>query len=381
MIFRIAVVVACALATTAYADDETAGRMFRDALEDAARGDPTAIDQLEHLGRDRPTTRWTDDAWAEAARLAEGAGDLARARAALDQVIAIGSDDQLVRRATAARARLAAATGDGAWDDVAREHDRLVASAFGGDDPRAELEALERLVQDHPTYPRVNQVRAAIARGWEIEASGSRALVWYRAAADAEPGGRSHLELVRAALRLGELELAATELSALQRSRARAVTDYDLTLARRELGRARDRRTTRIASWCILAAIVAAALARLRWLERSLGAALRRLVRPPTEATYLVPLAVLLVVVAYQGNPLVARAVRDIAIAGVGLAWLSASVLDATRARRGSIVARPLVVHILALLIAIAAAVYLAVDRDRLLDLIGETWRGGPGLH
>jgi hypothetical protein len=38
-------------------------------------------------------------------------------------------------------------------------------------------------------------------------------------------------------------------------------------------------------------------------------------------------------------------------------------------------------IHAVLALVAVAALAYLALERDHLLDLVGETWRGGVGLR
>jgi hypothetical protein len=105
----------------------------------------------------------------------------------------------------------------------------------------------------------------------------------------------------------------------------------------------------------------------------------RRIVRPPTEVMFLAPIAALLIVVAWFGNPLVARAVTYIVVSGVVVAWISGATLDAVRARGSVGLPRVLVQGALALG-AVAATAYLAIDGDHVLDLLRETWRGGHAL-
>jgi len=127
----------------------------------------------------------------------------------------------------------------------------------------------------------------------------------------------------------------------------------------------------------VLAAIAAAAAWVLRRDAGSWRAAGRRLARPPVEAWFFVPIAAVLVAVAATGNPLVARAVRAIAIAGAAIAWLSGAILEGARPLR----ARRAVAHAVVAAVAVAAAAYLAIDRDRMIDLVIETWRGGPAAR
>jgi len=392
---------------TVHADpaEDAADAAFRATQQRAAAGDAAAIDDYEAIGSGRPITRWTDDAWAEAARLAERAGDFARARRALEQVIAIGTDDQLVRRARGTLARLATMTGDGRWDAVAKEHERLVGEVFGGDDPREELAALAALVAKHPGYPRVNAVRGAIARGWEQEGDADVALSWYRAAAadgTAEPGRRSHLELVRALLRAGELDEAEQEISVLAQggrpasgsggasggggagsavSAPTVVDSAGLAAVREQLATERTRGWIRRGLWAVLALLLAGAVLAVRRDVGSLAVGARRLARPPIEVVFLAPLAVLMIIVAYRGNPLVAHAVRDIAIGGVVVAWISGALLEVVRARHGSVPMQRAMIQGLLVLVAVATLAYLALDRDHLLDLVRETWRGGPAMR
>jgi uncharacterized membrane protein len=94
-----------------------------------------------------------------------------------------------------------------------------------------------------------------------------------------------------------------------------------------------------------------------------------------------VPIAGVLVAIAQTGNPLIAGAVRAIAIAGLAIAWCSGAVLDAVRARRGRIGVSRAALHVLALVVAVAGAVFLALDRDRVIDVVIETWHEGPSAR
>src|SRR5262249_57835505 len=104
----------------------------------------------------------------------------------------------------------------------------------------------------------------------------------------------------------------------------------------------------------------------------------RALARPPSEALYLLPIALVLVVIAHTGNPLVARAVRVISAAGIAITWISGVALEAARRQQGRVTPVRALLHVAAALIAVGCATYLAVDHKRMIDLIGETWRNGP---
>jgi len=368
----IALIALVAVAGLARADD--ADRAFRDAAARATAGDPGAVDAFEALGAARPVTAWTDDAWSEAARLAERAGQLDRARRDLEQVIALGTDPQLVRRARGALARLAANTGAGAWDAVAAEHERLVAQLAAGD-PEPVLEQLEALVRANPRYPRANLVRLAIASGWERDDNRGRALAWYEEAAALEPGRHAWLEWLRALVRAGQLARAEHEIARLEH--APETDRASLAEVRRALDRAVLRAWIRRGLWGVLAVLAVLAAFVLRRDAGSWRSAARRLARPPLEVLFLVPIAAVLVAVAHTGNPLVAAAVRTIAIAGVLVAWISGAMLDAVAAPR----ARRVLLQAGLAVIAVVAATYLAVDHDRMIELVLETWHEGPATR
>lgn len=382
MVRALAIALVVAWCSPARADDEADADTALRAAIARSRNDPAgALDELEAIGARRPLTRWSDNAWSEAARLAEARGDYARARHALEQIIAIDRDAALVERARAALARLAANTGSGAWDAVAREHERLVAVIFGGGDPAAALAELEALVRANPRYPRVTSAATAIARAHEMEGDAELGLTWMRAAADAagaEPGLRTRLELARMALRAGELDLARDELRAL--ASLPGTDRAALADATDDLARARQRTWLRRGAAGLLALLVLGALVRL---VRDLGtwrAALRRLARPPIEVLFALPIAALVAALAVTGNPLVARAIVTIVIAGIAVAWLSGVLVDVAR-EHGRLSRARLALHVSGVLVSVASIVFLAVERGGVIQLLVETWRGGHALR
>jgi predicted negative regulator of RcsB-dependent stress response len=349
------------------ADDATAERRFREAM---ARGD---ISALEQLGAERPLTIWSDDAWAEAARLALRENDFTRARKDLEQVIAIDTDAQLVRRARNELARIRGFTGSGGeWAAVAAEHERLQPALQRPGDPRPVLEQLEQLVRAHPAYPRAPMLMVALAAGWEREGESTRAIAWLRqarqVAVDRNDQQRIAAELVRALIRAGALAEAEYELALLARDGSPGlVTNLRKTLARAEL-----RRTVRWIMWGVLAVLAAVATIALRRAAGSWRAALRRLGRPPMEALFLVPIGAVVVGFSLTGNPLIARTVAAILGAGVATSWLSGAILAGRRVEL-----RRAIVHAAIAVVAILASVYLAVDRGHVIDFIIETWHQG----
>lgn len=371
---RIALCAVLACARIASADPELdADRAFRAASMLATRGDAAAIDAFEQIGKARPITRWTDDAWSEVARLAERAEDYARARDAYAQVIATSTNEQVLRRARAALARVNAATAGGTADAAAREHARLLRDVYDGGDTHAPLEALEALARANPDYPKRVDLALAIARGWELEGEGARALGWYRRAMEVATVERQRAGLARARaqIREGELDDARTTLDALAArpdADRPAIADVRATLAARVV-----RVTIRYVMFAVLAVIALFAAGALRRATGSWRAALRRVGRPPTEALFLVPVAGVLVAIARSGNMLVGSSVISIVLGAFAITWISGSLLEAWRARTR----RHVLGHVVVAAIATGAVVYIALEPH--IDLIAETWKHGPG--
>ena len=376
----IAVLALLVVAGSAAGDPEAdADAAFRRAGELAANSDPAAIGAFEALGAARPVTRWTDDAWAEAARLAENARDYARARRDYAQAVELGTDPRLIARARGALARIEELGGE-RWDAVRAAHERLASEINGGGDPRQGLRALAELVRANPEYPRANLARLTIAMGWESEGDRESALAWSREAAEAalaERGQHVRLEYVRALVRAGELAAADRELARLDPA---LVDRGGAHQAAEALATAHHRARIRIGLALALALLIAAGLIVARREVGSWRALAKVLARPPTEAWFLAPLAVLLALVAWPGNPLVARAVRWIGGTGVAIAWLSGALLEAARTR-GPLRTRRTLLHVLFVVGAVGVAAYLVVDGLGLLDLLDETWRGGPAMQ
>jgi tetratricopeptide (TPR) repeat protein len=344
---------------------------FREAARRAAAGDPGAIDAFEAAGAVRPVTRWTDDAWAEAARLAERARDYDRARRDLEQALAVATDPVFVRRLRGNLERIASLTGNSQWTEVAARHDQLVTQAASGDDPTAELEALEQLVREHPTYPRAPALRWAIARGWDQADEPERARRFMREALRTAPEaeqGVYRTAWIRMLIRHDELGAARTEIDKL-------VTSSTRTTLERELATAHTRAKLRWVIRAVLAILVGLALFVIRRSTGSWRATARVLARPPVEVIYFLPIAIVIAVIGLTGNPVVGKAVVYIVGAGLAIAWLSGVVFGLASSRRLLLLAAALTI------IAVLATSYLVVDQLRLLDLLEETWRAGPSLR
>jgi tetratricopeptide (TPR) repeat protein len=379
----VALAIVMTLGRIAATDPETdADAAFRAAQARATAGDATAIDALEAIGRG-PPTRWTDDAWAAAARLAERAGNFARARADLAQVMTTADDDITRRRAQTALARLAATTGDrGQWDAVVVRHDALEAEIMGGTgDPKPAIGELEALVGAHPDYPGATAARLVIAQGWQRDGEAARGIAVLDEAIAAAPSdelrGRARYAAFHARIHASDLAGARADLDAIAASPG--ADPFVVQQLEHDLAVATLRARLRFGLWSFLAALAALAIGLARRDAGSWRGAARALVRPPVEVWYLAPVMLGLALIAQAGNPMVARAVRAIAVCGVAGAWLSGVSLGLARTRR-PLRARRVVPHLAAMLVAGLGVVFLIVDRDRMIDLLLETWRSGPAL-
>ncbi|HEY4058949.1 MAG TPA: tetratricopeptide repeat protein [Kofleriaceae bacterium] len=364
--------IATLAAVPARADDGSAGAAIKAAALRAEADPRGALDDFEAIGKERPVTRWTDNAWEEAARLAEAQEDFARARRDYQHAIDDGTDQQLVRRAKASLERLAQ-TGGAQFDAATREYDALRAELSAPGDPRPAIAKLEAFVRANGGYPRVNSARLALARAHELEGNWTAAIAWAREAtahAGDEPGQATRLELVRTLIRARVLADAQAELDAMARdSRVDQPARGFLVST---LEKAERRQWLRRIAWLLLALLAGAAVWLTRRTTGTWRATARAFLRPPTELLFMAPFAALLVAVAATGNPLVARAVAAIAIGGLIIAWGSGTLLGARGPRR-------VAVHMLATCVAVGCVAYLAVEHG-VLDLLIETWRGGHAL-
>lgn len=373
MIRRLALAAVLLVASTALADD--GGAALQAAQQRGATGDITAIDALEELGARRPVTRWTDDAWRSAGQLAERARDYARARRAYAEAATTANDATARARAESDVVRLDAMVGTaGQWAPSRSEHERLaVAIRSGRGDPAPALRELEALVRDHPGYPGATNAMLVIAEGWERDDEPERAIGWLRRAVEsARPSDRlrTNAALARALIRADHLDAARSALGAI--SDGGLVADL-----RGDIATAERRRGIRWAVLAILVAIAGLGIVALRRAAGSWRAAGRRLVKPPIEVAYYVPIAALLAAVAQSGNPAAARAVLAISVAGCIVAWFSGALFEGRPRPRLAVLA----LHVALAALAVLAAAYLAIDQTRLVNLLLETIHGGHELR
>ena len=141
------------------------------------------------------------------------------------------------------------------------------------------------------------------------------------------------------------------------------------------LGRRRE--SLYAASWFALAFAVLALLGSLT--EATLRGGVRMpAFMPPVEVLYIAPVALVVSIASFVVDRLIASAVVQISVAGFVGAWVSGATLDVLRQRGRTVRARA-VLHVIACALLVLAIGYIAMTRDGLLDMLGETVRFGPG--
>ncbi|MCE9573495.1 MAG: hypothetical protein K8W52_10075 [Deltaproteobacteria bacterium] len=352
---------------------------FDRALRRLAAGELAAIDDLVGIADAAPTSPWADDALAEAARGAETAGQLPRAIGLYRRIVAVYPDSRQARRAQARIDELERAIGkDGAWAQVAAEHDAILRAAAGKADPRPQLDAMAALVRAHPDYPEGYDARIWLGDTWLRLGEPARAKPWFDEAApvarDPRDAWRARKASADAQAALGETDDAEAAYLALRG--ASAEQDGTLDQAMTDLDATRGRRRKSLFAW---AALILAALGAIAVARRDAGSwrrALRGLARPPIELWVALPFAVILVGIAWRDDAMVGIAVSFIAGGGLAVAWLAGASLTIARARGPVGFGRAAAVAVAAA-IAVVAIAYLAVVRGQLIDLLIETWKHG----
>lgn len=181
----------------------------------------------------------------------------------------------------------------------------------------------------------------------------------------------ARIELIRMLTRNRDLDEARSELALL--------TDLGTKRSlERKLQAAEGQRVVRWIVTAVLLALLGLAAFLMRRRSGSWRAAGRIAMRPPIEVLYFVPIAAVVGLIATTGNPLVAKAVIWIFVGAAVIGWISGATLESAR-RVGVIGMRHAIAHAMIVGVAILAAVYLAIDHARLIDLVMETWRTGPG--
>jgi hypothetical protein len=315
------------------------------------------------------TDAFADDALAELARLyEEQLGEPVKALAAWDEILRRFPDSRMATRADKRAAALRESLGPGNASAAAVAEWQRILHAFGTV-PHAESVAhADALVRDHPDFPAAAQ--AAFWAGTVVELDGdlAGAEARWRAVADRWPTSDAAR---RAERRIGDLLLDRGDLDGAEVAYRAAGGDAGAKLAA-----ARWRARAVVLAWIVLVALAAGAIVDARRLAGTWRGAGAALARPPSEALYLLPVAIGLVAAGYSENWAIAHALAFMCAGGLALAWLSGALLEAAR-RNGGLRGARVAAHIAAAVVAVGAICYLAVTRERLVDMLIETIRFG----
>jgi hypothetical protein len=255
-------------------------------------------------------------------------------------------------------ARLVARADGLAADDVTERADRLAAAAWPGA-PAAALWLADWLRRSRRFDAAQARYAAVIAR-WPERPEAQAAL---RGATGCALDARDWALADTLARRLPVATAAD-----------RAVRDDLLD----EAARGRRRGHWYAGAWIALfGALAGLAGSLLEAALRSPAGTRRSALRPPLEAVFLVPVAVVLIGVAFTTHRLIAPAVTTIAAGGLALTWLSGAALERLRVHGRSSRLRT-AGHVAACVAGVAALAYIAVTRDHLIDMLIETVRFGP---
>lgn len=314
-----------------------AGRACEDKLLDPGR----AVAIYDRLAADHPTARATAAAVRRAATLREQIGPRGEFAAPAGELA------QLVARADALPG-----------DAVIERGERLAAAAWPGA-PTAALWLADWL-------RRTGRFDAAQARYAQVIAR-------WPALPQAGAALRGAIGCALDARNWALAEVLARKLPAAD-PLDQALRDDQLAAA----ARGRRREHWYVAAWLAIAGVLAALLGSLAEAAlRSPVGTRRSVLRPPIEAVFFAPVALVLIGIAFTAHRLIAPAVTTIAVGGLALTWLSGATLERLRAHGRARRLRS-IAHVLACLTGIAALAYVALTRDHLLDLLIETVRFGP---
>jgi outer membrane protein assembly factor BamD (BamD/ComL family) len=354
---------------------------FTAAVRQSAEGQHReAREALVRIADETPADPLADDALFKAAQISEEQlADPARAVELYDRLIEAYSGTRLARRAEGRLEVLRRGLGEGGrWAEALGRYQSIL-TRYGRGERLPAIADMESLVRTHPEFPLAGDAMLWIGVGYRQDGRLDEAIEWLdrarRSAGDPDLAWRAGKAHGDALLSRGDYGEAAERYRALDRSSPARAQMVQAALER--LGRERGRARLTVLAWMVVTAFVGALVIALRRVAGSWPAVARALVRPPTELIFLLPVAVLWVVIAAFSNTLVARAVLVIAAGGVAVTWLSGAVMTET-ARADRLSGRRIAVHAAAAAIAVAALCYVAVEQERLIDLIGETIRFGP---
>jgi tetratricopeptide (TPR) repeat protein len=366
--------VALAVAPCAAAADARETFYRGTAFEREGKYDEAAKVYLEIVERS-PEDPFADDALAELAKVyEEKLGRPADALAAYERLLADYPQSRLAARARSRAEFLRGAMGTGGKDAaaVAELNDILFnAPRLGRDEVYRRLRALHEAHPDFAEAPRVAYRLGVMAQ--EV-ADYDEAERWFESIAARAPRGDWGARAVKALGDLAMLRREWDEAATWYRRLPALGAQYELNareaLDRLAIERARAGRAK--LSWIALALFPIAMLVWLWRDTRGLRAMGRALVKPPAEALFFIPVAVLFAAAAMTEHAALGHAIELIVGGGLVVTWLSGAVLEAAR-RAGKATRLRIVAHVLTVALSVAALCYVAVTRERLLDMLAET--------
>ena len=363
------IVLALVLATTV----ASAAPSLVDAL---ATDDPgalaTAVEQIERA----PASPDLADALFGAARACEDRLlDPARALALYDRLLREAPDASVAiaaaRRAEALRAQIGT---HGEYAAKAADYARLVADA-----DKVPLEDLVRRADELAagTWPGAADVALWIADALRTRDQSALALRRYEAVIARWPERATAARRGAVGSAIDAHDWAAAERLLGQLSTATPTDALIRDNLRADLTTARNASRLSLGAWL---ALLVAAVGLLASLGEAVFRGGRRWppLRPPFEVLFLTPIALVMIAVSFLTRAVIAPAIAQISIGGIGFAWVSGITLDLLRARERRTHVRS-ILHIVACAAAAIAIGYLAIVRGGLVDMLAETVEAGPG--
>jgi TolA-binding protein len=369
------------LAAPAAADEADA---FYAAADLAQGGKPAeAVAQLEALVARAPDDPFADDALLEIGRLyEEKLGDPVKAAAAYGRLVHDFPQSRLAARARARAEALRAEMGPDARSARALAELEDVLGHLAAR-PRAEsIARVEKLLADDPRFPGAPRALTWLGNALQLEGRSDEALRRYREVSARWPRGEWTQRARRAE---GDLLLQRRDWDGAERAYRSLLSDETDPLretaaaeALARLGSEHWRARGYTVSWLVLAAGLAAAFAAAWRAAGGPGRGARALARPPTEALYLLPVAGLFIGAGLTEHAALGHALETIAAGGVAIAWLSGAALEAVRRAGRRVSGTRAGAHALLAAAAVVALCYIALTRERLVDMLLETVKYGP---
>jgi tetratricopeptide (TPR) repeat protein len=358
--------------------------LFDRAARAMAEGDHArAAGMFVHVADTHPDHPLAAEALFSAARLhAERLAQPARALALYRRLVERYPHSRTALAAERRAADIERQLEPGGQSDAALARFTEILQRFSASNEAESIAAVEALLAEHPTWPGTPRALLWLAEIHRRAGRTAAALARYLQAARDWPDSEENAHAWRGAgdmaARLDRFDEALAyyhsmpvTVPAQQRSRDDALAAL-----------ARDRWRARLYTACfaLVALVFLGLIASLRHATGSARASLRALARPPTEALYMLPIAALLLGVAFTGHEAIAPAVAIMCGGALALAWLSGAALDHARARGVGRHRLRVLAHTAAVSLAVLALCYIAVQRGHLVDMLLETVRFGPEL-